>query len=556
MVRIRQRSGHSSARADRDASEPSEPTRSVPAGVAAGPAAEVLAVQRLAGNRAVQRLLAVRAGTIQRKGGKDDVTVEEVHDDEPPRSREPVPVPEPSGPLLLTDRPWAQIEQEREARWQPRIEEVPDDEPPRSREPVPVPEPSGPLLLADRPWAEIERDREQQRDPRWQNKIQELSRPSVGPWAWSGDERAEGGRSLPERMERRRARALKPTLAGQRTRQFDEAVVAGREKERLGTRPAAGFEATASALGSALEADRLAKTAREAEDAAAKPSVDAKNAAIAGKVRAAKQAAGEQNLNTDALNALDKRRGELQRAERWAPLSDILDQLNDEAAKLQSYVNALVKNGDRITKLDTKFTPQKTKVELRGTTYKAFFDEVTKKPRNDTRAVAALTTLEDAIRVEEDKVEAAAARSIAAQQQLAQRQQLRTQGLLPANGKPAAVITTVTRTTVGSAGEERAAVLEALDALNNPTNDHSWARKWGEYHGNGEGNLPGITGAGGYKEYYVRPDGALVGQVGRTRDGVRRLVMSNTTGFVYYSHNHYGAPNGTILPAFVRVTDA
>jgi hypothetical protein len=54
----------------------------------------------------------------------------------------------------------------------------------------------------------------------------------------------------------------------------------------------------------------------------------------------------------------------------------------------------------------------------------------------------------------------------------------------------------------------------------------------------------------------VRPDGNRVGQIGLEPNGMRRLVKSNSTGFVYYSHNHYGHPNGTTLPCFVKITDA
>ena len=148
------------------------------------------------------------------------------------------------------------------------------------------------------------------------------------------------------------------------------------------------------------------------------------------------------------------------------------------------------------------------------------------------------------------------ARRAADQAAVQERQRLRANGLWPANNRPTAQIAEATRATLGSSAEERAAVVESLDALKNGT-AHGWARKWGAYHGNGEGNLPGAApGLGGYKEYYVRPDGNRVGVAGLEPPGARRIVVSDSTGFVYYSHNHYGDPNGTNLPAFVKVTDA
>ena len=87
--------------------------------------------------------------------------------------------------------------------------------------------------------------------------------------------------------------------------------------------------------------------------------------------------------------------------------------------------------------------------------------------------------------------------------------------------------------------DEKAAVKKAVAALDQGT-------LGGRYHGNGEGNLPGVQGAGGYKEYYVDPP------EGTQWPGARRLVVRDANHFIYYTWNHYGQ-NGTVLPAFKRI---
>jgi hypothetical protein len=96
------------------------------------------------------RIQRTASGLVQRDDGPGGVTIEDVEEEDAPRAREPVPVAEPATPLMLTDRPWAEIEQEREARSRVTIEDVEDEPAPRSREPVPVGEPATPLMLTDR----------------------------------------------------------------------------------------------------------------------------------------------------------------------------------------------------------------------------------------------------------------------------------------------------------------------------------------------------------------------------------------------------------------------
>jgi guanyl-specific ribonuclease Sa len=66
--------------------------------------------------------------------------------------------------------------------------------------------------------------------------------------------------------------------------------------------------------------------------------------------------------------------------------------------------------------------------------------------------------------------------------------------------------------------EEDAAVADALHHLRAGTRP-SYGRKWGEPFSNREGRLPGLRGAGGYREYYVRP------APGESGPGARRLVV-------------------------------
>ncbi|SDO87137.1 hypothetical protein SAMN04515671_2182 [Nakamurella panacisegetis] len=61
--------------------------------------------------------------------------------------------------------------------------------------------------------------------------------------------------------------------------------------------------------------------------------------------------------------------------------------------------------------------------------------------------------------------------------------------------------------------------------------------KWGEAHANRDGDLPGVKGAGGYREYYVQKE------VGTAGHGIRRLVVHVSSGRIYYSRNHYGETN-------------
>lgn len=86
---------------------------------------------------------------------------------------------------------------------------------------------------------------------------------------------------------------------------------------------------------------------------------------------------------------------------------------------------------------------------------------------------------------------------------------------------------------------EKAAVQETLDAITSG-DPHPWAGKWGDFHGNGEGNLP----VGNYREYYVRPPD------GHGANGSRRIVKDTTSGRIYYSWTHYGS-NGN--PPFVLI---
>ncbi|HEY6891244.1 MAG TPA: hypothetical protein VI300_25790 [Solirubrobacter sp.] len=100
----------------------------------------------------------------------------------------------------------------------------------------------------------------------------------------------------------------------------------------------------------------------------------------------------------------------------------------------------------------------------------------------------------------------------------------------------------------GLTGQEKTNVDEILDAYDDGDTASPFGGRWNDYHGNNGGDLPGIRGAGGYTEFYVRK------VTGDTSGywGARRLVRHNDTGRWYFSRTHYGS-NGT--PAFVRLGD-
>lgn len=86
-------------------------------------------------------------------------------------------------------------------------------------------------------------------------------------------------------------------------------------------------------------------------------------------------------------------------------------------------------------------------------------------------------------------------------------------------------------TAENSLSEEEAAIADALRHLRAGTRP-SYGRKWGEPFLNREGRLPGGRGAGGYREYYVRP------APGESGPGARRLVVG-TNGSIYFTRDHY-----------------
>ena len=66
---------------------------------------------------------------------------------------------------------------------------------------------------------------------------------------------------------------------------------------------------------------------------------------------------------------------------------------------------------------------------------------------------------------------------------------------------------------------------------------HPPGTKWGEGHANRDGDLPGVKGGGGYREYYVQKE------IGTGGHGIRRLVVHVSSGRIYYSRNHYSESN-------------
>lgn len=117
-------------------------------------------------------------------------------------------------------------------------------------------------------------------------------------------------------------------------------------------------------------------------------------------------------------------------------------------------------------------------------------------------------------------------------------------GIIAGNGK---IIQEKNVTDLTGTGEQ-AAVTQALTCLDNgtvPALSHPNNMKWGAAFNNDDGDLPGVAGAGGYREYYVEKAPADA-----TYHGSRRLVVKTSNKNVYYTWTHYG-DNGK--PAFVRI---
>ena len=104
--------------------------------------------------------------------------------------------------------------------------------------------------------------------------------------------------------------------------------------------------------------------------------------------------------------------------------------------------------------------------------------------------------------------------------------------------------------------EMRSTATLALIKAGTARTDHPWAKariaanegrepgsvkkyKWGVTHHNGEGNLPGVPGAGGLTEYYINKlDAEGVASDAATR--AERLIVHNSTKQVFHTATHYG----------------
>jgi len=84
--------------------------------------------------------------------------------------------------------------------------------------------------------------------------------------------------------------------------------------------------------------------------------------------------------------------------------------------------------------------------------------------------------------------------------------------------------------------DDGAIVTKAVKAIK-ANEDCPWPRmrKWGAYHGNFEGKLPGKKGAGGYEEYYLPK--YISTNSPESEQG--RLVVGG--GNVFHTANHYGS---------------
>ena len=121
-------------------------------------------------------------------------------------------------------------------------------------------------------------------------------------------------------------------------------------------------------------------------------------------------------------------------------------------------------------------------------------------------------------------------------------------GILAGNGTVLAVKKVSELTGTG----EKESVEQGLKGLKDkvkPRLSHWRGMVWGADHENRNAYLPGIRGAGGYKEYYLERDPA---SPPAHFHGSRRLAVSNDTKKVYYTWTHYGQ-NGD--PPFVLLQE-
>ncbi len=107
-----------------------------------------------------------------------------------------------------------------------------------------------------------------------------------------------------------------------------------------------------------------------------------------------------------------------------------------------------------------------------------------------------------------------------------------------------ATIATVRLADLGGTKEKVSveATLKHIRGGPQPTLSHDNGAKFGDPFDNNQGRLPGVAGAGGYKEYYVEKDPADVG----TYHGSRRLVAGTQADdsdpeHIYYTADHYAS---------------
>jgi hypothetical protein len=95
--------------------------------------------------------------------------------------------------------------------------------------------------------------------------------------------------------------------------------------------------------------------------------------------------------------------------------------------------------------------------------------------------------------------------------------------------------------------EEEAALLDTLSHIDAKTVPQGpTATRWSVPFNNNEGELPGLAGARPkpYTEYRVAPAPGVSGA------GVRRVVVDNASGNIFYTWTHYGQSGD---PAFVII---
>ena len=231
------------------------------------------------------------------------------------------------------------------------------------------------------------------------------------------------------------------------------------------------------------------------------------------------------NLSITKLKNLENRKKVLQKSDRWYDLDEMLTAMGDESAKLLSYVSALGTTQERITTLgerQRKANRKVTAAAIRTASTRRSEREATEGPSGRQR---------------HQRGTDGAGRQAPGRRGGPQR------GRRPGRPAPAAPHPRAVAGQQPCRGADRPGhrapsappVRSALRSTSRWTRSARsrppWARKWGAYHGNGEGNLPGAAAGLARVQGVLRPPRRNEGRHGRAGSGRRSPpVVSDSTG--------------------------